>query len=368
MKWAYYNEWEPYCAQWLRNLLDAGHIPAGEVDERNIREVSGDDLKGYGQCHLFAGIGGWAYAGRLAGIPDDEPIWTGSCPCQPLSSAGQRKGHADERHLWPAFQSLIAERRPATVFGEQVASKDGREWLAGVRADLENLGYAVGATDLPAASAGAPHIRQRLWWVADATGTTRQRDTRGISGTEAPGCSERQQHGDLLERPEHGGASVVDGLANATSPRQARAENTGTDSNDARQGPRGEQSERSSHVGGLGISNGTGSQPRKQAAEALGYGRAVEPASSNSGLGNPESGRQRTNRQNKQGAYQGPCGSSFWDAYDLIPCGDGKARRVEPGTFPLAHGVPARVGKLRAYGNAIVPQVAAEFMMAARAT
>ncbi len=175
MKPAYYNEWEPYCAQWLRNLIDAGLIPKGEVDDRDIREISGDDLKGYGQCHFFAGIGGWAYAARLAGIPDERSIWTGSCPCQPLSSAGQRKGHADERHLWPAFQSLIAERRPATVFGEQVASKDGREWLAGVRADLENLGYAVGAADLPAAGVGAPHARQRLWWVADA-----QRE--GLSG------------------------------------------------------------------------------------------------------------------------------------------------------------------------------------------
>ena len=142
MTWAYYNEWEPYPAQWLRNLIRAGHIPDGTVDERDIREVAGDDLKGFGQCHFFAGIGGWAYAARLAGIPDDEPIWTGSCPCQPFSSAGQRKGHADERHLWPAFQSLIAECRPAKIFGEQVASKDGREWLAGVRADLENLGYA----------------------------------------------------------------------------------------------------------------------------------------------------------------------------------------------------------------------------------
>ena len=104
----------------------------------------------------------WPYALRLAGWPDDRNVWTGSCPCQPLSSAGQRKGHADERHLWPAFYSLIAECRPAIVFGEQVASKDGREWLAGVRADLEALGYACGAADLCAAGAGAPHIRQRF--------------------------------------------------------------------------------------------------------------------------------------------------------------------------------------------------------------
>ena len=169
MSWAYYNEIDAYCAQWLRNLMAAGHIPAGEVDERDICGVLGDDLKGFGSCHFFAGLGGWAYAGRLAGIPDDFPLWTGSCPCQPLSSAGQRKGHADERHLWPAFHALIAERGPATVFGEQVASKDGREWLAGVRADLESMGYACGSADLPAAGVGAPHIRQRFYWVANST-------------------------------------------------------------------------------------------------------------------------------------------------------------------------------------------------------
>ena len=165
---AYYNEIDPYAAQWLRNLIAANLIAPGDVDERSIVDVQPDDLKAYSQCHFFAGIGGWSYALRLAGWFDDEPVWTGSCPCQPLSVAGQRKGHADERHLWPAFYRLIAERSPAIVFGEQVASKDGREWLAGVRADLESLGYACGAADLCAAGVGAPQIRQRIYWLADA--------------------------------------------------------------------------------------------------------------------------------------------------------------------------------------------------------
>lgn len=165
---AYYNEIEPFAAQWLRNLIAAGHIAPGEVDTRSIVEVEPDDLRGFTQCHFFAGIAGWSLALRQAGWSDEQPVWTGSCPCQPLSSAGQRKGHADERHLWPAFYRLIAECRPATVFGEQVASKDGREWLAGIRADLEALGYACGAADLCAAGVGAPHIRQRIFWVANA--------------------------------------------------------------------------------------------------------------------------------------------------------------------------------------------------------
>lgn len=167
---AYYNDNDPFCAEWLRRLIAARVIPGGYVDERSIAEVESGDLGGFAQCHFFAGIGGWAYALQLAGWPDDRPVWTGSCPCQPLSSAGQRRAHADERHLWPAFYELIAECRPPTVFGEQVASKLGREWLSGVRVDLEHLGYALGGADLPAACVGAPHIRQRIFWVADAAG------------------------------------------------------------------------------------------------------------------------------------------------------------------------------------------------------
>ncbi len=317
MKWAYYNEWEPYCAQWLRNLIAAGHIPAGEVDERDIREVRGDDLAEFGQCHFFAGIGGWAYAGRLAEIPDDEPIWTGSCPCQPFSSAGQAKGLGDERHLWPAFHRLIAERHPARIFGEQVASKDGRYWLAGVRTDLEDLGYAVGAADLCAACVGAPHIRQRLWWFG---GLEIAESNRG-DGSLQP--SERQEISWPLD---------------------------------------------ASPDGGLGIPNGTGPQPRQQAATTMGHGSAVVSTSDPSELGNSEIRGQRADRKSEQGTYRRSCGSGLWSDSDFIPCGDGKARRVESGTFPLAHGVPARVGKLRAYGNAIVPQVAAEFMQAVMET
>lgn len=164
----YYNEIEPYCAQWLKNLMCEGLIPKGVVDDRSIVDVQPNDLRGFTQCHFFAGLGGWSRALELAAWPSFKPVWTGSCPCQPLSSAGQRKGHADGRHLWPAFYRLIAECSPAVVFGEQVASKDGREWFSGVRADLEALGYALGAADLCAASVGAPHIRQRLWFVANA--------------------------------------------------------------------------------------------------------------------------------------------------------------------------------------------------------
>ena len=165
---AYYNEIDPYAAQWLRNLIAAGHIAAGDVDERSIKDVNANDLKDYTQCHFFAGIGGWSLALRLAGWPDERPVWTGSCPCQPFSAAGKNAGLADERHLWPDWFSLIQERRPSVIFGEQVEAAIGHGWLDIVQADLERTDYACGAVGIPAASVGAPHRRQRLWFVADA--------------------------------------------------------------------------------------------------------------------------------------------------------------------------------------------------------
>ena len=154
------NENNPYAAQWLRNLIAKGHLPDGKVDARSILDLRPSDA-GARQCHFFAGIGGWPLALDLAGWPRDREVWSASLPCQPISVAGKREGAEDERHLWPVFYRFVRERRPAVIFGEQVASKDGREWLAAVRADLEAIGYAVGAACLPACSVGAPHRRYR---------------------------------------------------------------------------------------------------------------------------------------------------------------------------------------------------------------
>jgi DNA (cytosine-5)-methyltransferase 1 len=184
---AYYNEIDPYAAQWLRNLIAAGHIAPGEVDERSIVDVEAADLRGFDQCHFFAGIGGWSYALRLAGWDDARPVWTGSCPCQPFSVAGKRGGVSDVRHLWPEFYRLIAECRPATVFGEQVAGVAGYSWWDGVAADLESEGYAAAAADLGAHSVGGNHCRQRLYWIGanpDSVRSQRQfEESAAVRGT-----------------------------------------------------------------------------------------------------------------------------------------------------------------------------------------
>lgn len=177
---AVYSENDPYAATWLENLAEAGHIAEGLVDSRDIRSLELSDVIGATQFHAFAGIGAWSYALRLAAWPDSAPVWTGSCPCQPFSAAGRGQGTEDARHLWPEWHRLIAECLPTIVFGEQVASPAGRAWLAVVRDEMEALGYAVGAADLCAAGAGAPHLRQRLFFgairVVDAENW--QRDVR----------------------------------------------------------------------------------------------------------------------------------------------------------------------------------------------
>ena len=234
---AYYNEIDSYAARWLRNLIAAGELPAGDVDERSIEDIDPADLIGYTHAHFFAGIGGWAYALRLAGWPDDRPVWTGSCPCQPFSSAGHRQGAADRRHLWPAFYRLIAQCQPPTIFGEQVAGTLGREWFSAVRADLEECGYACGCADLAAASVGAPHIRQRLFWVADAGWWWNVEPEDRERQPSAPGYEPQ------LYEPREASAST-DGLADATSPRQARPENTRANSSNAVQGTRRVESQR----------------------------------------------------------------------------------------------------------------------------
>ena len=241
---AYYNECDPYAAEWLRNLIAAGHITPGDVDTRSIVDVRPSDVAGYTRCHWFAGIGIWDCALGLAGWPAGLPVWTGSCPCQPFSAAGGRSGFADERHLWPAWYHLVRECRPAIVLGEQSASNGALHWLDLVQADLEAAGYACGPVDLCAI--GGEHKRQRLWFVAHADGW--DTSSEGLQR----GWEHRQQPQVRLARPRR--------------------------------------------------------------------------------------------------------------EYEWLVCRDGQRRAVEPGTLPVTHAYPGRLGRVRPYGNAIDAEAAAAFI------
>lgn len=162
---SYYNDFDPFLCEWLRNLIAAGLIPDGEVDNRSIRDVQPEDLKDFDHVHLFAGIGGFAHALRLAGWPDDEPIWTGGFPCQPFSEAGDQRGADDDRHLWPEFHRLIDGCRPPVVLAENVPPIV-KLALDGVLADLERSNYASRSLLVPACAVNAPSRRERLWVCA----------------------------------------------------------------------------------------------------------------------------------------------------------------------------------------------------------
>ena len=241
---AYYNEFDPFAAEWLRNLIKAGHIAPGDVDERSILDVKADDLKSYTQCHFFAGIGGWSLALRIAGWNDDRPVWTGSPPCQPFSSNGKKGGFNDERHLLPQWLELIRERKPSRIFGEQVAAsiKDG--WLDLLCEGLGDSGYEVAPAVLEGHIVGSPQGRERLYFAATSDASD------GIDKTIGTQCAV----GDMEDSP--------------------------------------------------------------------------------------------------------------WKDVEWYTSSDGRKFCHKPGLSLLAHGFPFRVGRLRAYGNAIIPQLAAQFIKA----
>jgi DNA (cytosine-5)-methyltransferase 1 len=355
---AYYNEFDPKAAAWLRELIKRGLIADGVVDERSILDVVADDLVGFTQCHFFAGIGGWSYALRLAGWQDDWQVWTGSPPCQPFSAAGQQKGQADDRHLAPHFAALVAAGRPPILFGEQVASsavlgKAAKRagggageppewaWIDDLSDRLEAAHYAVGAADIPAAGVGAPHIRQRTFF-----GAIRLADTE--SGWQR--VRQREQDGDAGQHRAGGGAGRLADTGGEGS--QGRG---GTDRSELGQDRHPAARSAASGVadtdeGERGrVADGEGRQHDGEAGGRQQGNR--EPERGGSGVGMADSGRP--------GADHGG-----WTDADWLFCRDGKWRPVEPGTFPLAHGIPARVVRLRGYGNAIVPQAAAQFVKA----
>lgn len=305
----YYNEFDPYAAQWLRNLIAEGLIPPGYVDERSIVDVRPDDLRGFRRCHFFAGLGGWPFALAVAGWPEDFPVWTGSCPCQPFSVSGKRKGFADERHLWPVFRGLIEVGRPPVLFGEQVARAP--EWLNLVRGDLVEMGYAVGAIPMEAASADADHFRDRYWFVAD-------RDFQRAS-------PERAERGREFGGPS--GDKEDNSRVLADSDRQRSQ---------------------------IPVRQPTDIGPELATAAGDGVRALVDRPSFGWGEG-------WTEHEFRSRGFTAAVASI--DGCQYLECPDGKWRRLPPsGVRWLGTRIPARVDKLRAIGNAIDHRPAAQFI------
>jgi DNA (cytosine-5)-methyltransferase 1 len=394
----YYNEIDPKKAAWLKELIKENLIAPGEVDERSIADVRAADLRGYRQCHFFAGIGVWSYALRLAGWPDDKEVWTGSCPCPSFSAAGKGSGFADPRHLWPQWAGIIRESEPFVIFGEQSADAIGHGWLDLVSVDLERESYAVGSVVFPACSVGAPHKRQRLYWVADAEHAERRaeqqehRDAYGRNGSGrrsvderladngGAGLSERERDG-RVQSGAYGASSRKSAERDCNSVRLAHADGRlPGDGGIQRSGEYGQRTEDGRVVPMDGLDDSAGSRYDGPIRDTEGSSRndsrlrVPESRGEIGGVGESGERRRRTYERDNDARQLDDARSGsvngFWRQADWVltrpqRMGDRPGLRpIEPGTFPLVDGAPARVGRLRGYGDAIVAQQAAEFIKA----
>lgn len=382
-KFAYYNEFDPKAAAWIKQLIKNGMIADGEVDERSITEVTADEIRGFTQHHFFAGIGGWSYSLRLAGWADDRPVCTASLPCQPFSVAGAQKGVDDERHLLPHFIKLVKQCNFQTIFGEQVPGAIKHGWLDDLCTEMEREKYRVGQIVLTAAGEGASHIRQRLYWAADSINKgsqgrlSRWQDTERETVSGHAGCSGTVGGLSDTENGNGGGESQL----TASSGRESRNQFGGDGS-----------------CSGVGISSSLRLESERAELETAGATRTSEIFdglantidSSNrgeiGGINGEKNGRAIGNRENINQSRESIGASAYddWSEPEWLYCRDEKYRPIKPSIKPLANGLPrgmgyssdpsesidadntqeARVMRLKGYGNAIVPQVAASFIKA----
>jgi len=211
----------------------------------------------------------------------------GGPPCQPASVAGQRKGGADARWLWPEFLRAVRELRPRWVLAENppgVLSVGHGRWFGEILRELAEGGYDAEWNILSAADMGAPHLRERVWIVA----YPRECGQRSIF---------QYLDWSQLQSPDVGGDGEIRPVADAER--------------------------------GNGAGRATGAIPEPEAAE-----RVQEV--------NPTGYRSQVLRGTL--AYAGGRSDEWWG--------------VEPDVGRVAHGVPARVDRLRSLGNAVVPQCA----------
>jgi DNA (cytosine-5)-methyltransferase 1 len=326
----YYNEHNAYRAAVLRERIEEGLLPEGIVDERNIEEIPDQDFLGWTQIHLFAGIGGFPLGLRLAGFPENRRIVTGGFPCQDISNAGKRAGISGSRSgLWREMVRCVRVVRPELVFVENVAALLCRG-MGEVLGDLAAIGYDAEGDCVSAADVGAPHLRRRIWIVAYAVG----------GGVRNQSIIERWRDGAPVV--EHAGESPDASIGGARSvPAGSWREGQGTidadwhseDVPDADTDKLPEQG------------NGESELRLDEIYEALPYAECGDGEGLFAWSTDSEDGRGSDERQIGL-SLRGRC--EPW--------------KVEPDVGRVAHGIPRRVDRLAALGDAIVPQCVAEVL------
>jgi DNA (cytosine-5)-methyltransferase 1 len=266
-------------------------------------------------------------------------ILTGGFPCQPYSAAGKRKGKDDDRHLWPHMLRAIREIRPRWVVAENVfglINWNGGVVLEEVCADLEAEGYAVQPFIIPACAVGAPHRRDRIWIVANATRTNDRGTFGNIRGT----YEETQRS--CITKPAH---PNVEGIASNTDNTGDSALRGGTDGNWTQSSEQRQQSfSELSRPCDTGIASDTDLHGRNECN------------------GNDEvyagQGWQYAQRDIEQADIQ-----DYWHNFPTVTpiCGgdDGIPAELDGITLPKW-----RRESIKGYGNAIVPQVAFQIFKA----
>ena len=253
-------------------------------------------------------------------------IITGGFPCQPFSVAGKQQGTSDDRHLWPEMFRIIKAFKPRFVIGENVRGivniQDGVVFET-VCTNLEDEGYEIQPFNIPAAGVGAPHRRERIWFIAvreDVANTIGNDEGREISRSDEETRGIQEEH-----RTEHsttGQFSRTSEIRNGDNGYEnvADTKSIGSDVGGLgqHQGERSGQEE----IGGASSQDDTNS-----------YGKRLEGFRSEHKLRNSEE-EEQTSR------------NGWWS--------------VEPNVGRVAHGVPGRVYRLKGLGNSIVPQIVEE--------
>ena len=356
-----------------------------------------DNEKEIMQIDLFSGIGGFTLAGEWAGfktiafcekeefcqrvlkkhwpeipiIPEirdfDGTKWrgatllTGGFPCQPFSVAGKRRGKEDDRYLWPEMLRVINEAKPHWILAENVPGIF-RMALDTVLADLEGEGYSTGTFIIPACGLNAPHRRNRIWIVANSI-----RPRTGNQGREADYqkrriCQDRRKSIRQEDRTigTSRSASTNSHVANSTNDgRQELCRNmekTERQKSQARhQSPNGSLNSNShaSNAKCLGWQEGAGK--RIEHEKQVSKGQDIGDSNSERVDSNPtrQFGRtEQRSRQSEGDASRETIGNAWQENWYEIAA---RFCRVDDG-------IPDRIHRLKALGNAIVPQIAYEIL------
>ena len=304
-------------------------------------------------------------------------IISGGFPCQPYSSAGKRKGKEDERHLWPEMLRTIREIKPSFVVGENVRGLTN--WNGGmvfdeVCAELEALGYQVAPIIIPACGLGAPHKRERIWFVAYSNGND------GRSTNRESGCEESKTNR-TREQSIHFGIGSTSDERNATNTDRNGLNqcNSNDEINPSQGGEYAqcdiEQSNGNGDVANTkccgGLQRGENIQSQKPNGERIvGNGRERNATDTSCGGmerygGRSENGKFQTNEFNKDNSKRQP--KLDWEKFPTQSpvCGgdDGLSTKLDGITFSKW-----RSESIKGYGNAIVPQVALQIFKAIEQT